>query len=124
MSTRSGTAKMISPTVAEPDLLLASRMVEARLRMADLLALHLVDVEFEAGGQTDDVGACQIGIAQDQSFICSRRNCRERRVSHDELDDLFGQSGLKSRSEEHTSELQSLMRISYAVFCLKKNNTT
>src|SRR3546814_2916697 len=26
------------------------------------------------------------------------------------------------RSEEHTSELQSLMRISYAVFCLKKNN--
>src|SRR3546814_1523889 len=28
-----------------------------------------------------------------------------------------------SRSEEHTSELQSLMRISYAVFCLKKKNT-
>src|SRR3546814_1593977 len=27
------------------------------------------------------------------------------------------------RSEEHTSELQSLMRISYAVFCLKKTNT-
>src|SRR3546814_4714092 len=31
---------------------------------------------------------------------------------------------LKPRSEEHTSELQSLMRISYAVFCLKKKNTT
>src|SRR3546814_9712687 len=35
---------------------------------------------------------------------------------------------LATRSEEHTSELQSLMRISYAVFCLKKkkseNNTT
>src|SRR3546814_6854412 len=29
--------------------------------------------------------------------------------------------GCVSRSEEHTSELQSLMRISYAVFCLKKN---
>src|SRR3546814_3231443 len=29
-----------------------------------------------------------------------------------------------ARSEEHTSELQSLMRISYAVFCLKKKNTT
>src|SRR3546814_1642532 len=29
-----------------------------------------------------------------------------------------------SRSEEHTSELQSLMRISYAVFCLKKKNKT
>src|SRR3546814_2695309 len=34
-------------------------------------------------------------------------------------------SGLRrnSRSEEHTSELQSLMRISYAVFCLKKKKT-
>src|SRR3546814_6725087 len=29
-----------------------------------------------------------------------------------------------NRSEEHTSELQSLMRISYAVFCLQKKNTT
>src|SRR3546814_3971211 len=29
----------------------------------------------------------------------------------------------RHRSEEHTSELQSLMRISYAVFCLKKKNT-
>src|SRR3546814_8843836 len=29
-----------------------------------------------------------------------------------------------NRSEEHTSELQSLMRISYAVFCLKKKNYT
>src|SRR3546814_8183503 len=34
-------------------------------------------------------------------------------------------TGMRRRSEEHTSELQSLMRISYAVFCLnKKNNTT
>src|SRR3546814_6832563 len=31
--------------------------------------------------------------------------------------------GWKLRSEEHTSELQSLMRISYAVFCLKKKQT-
>src|SRR3546814_5529351 len=31
---------------------------------------------------------------------------------------------LDVRSEEHTSELQSLMRISYAVFCLKKKKTT
>src|SRR3546814_5187057 len=30
----------------------------------------------------------------------------------------------KKRSEEHTSELQSLMRISYAVFCLKKTKTS
>src|SRR3546814_6519937 len=32
----------------------------------------------------------------------------------------FASLGGKGRSEEHTSELQSLMRISYAVFCLKK----
>src|SRR3546814_10801190 len=32
-----------------------------------------------------------------------------------------GSVSKKGRSEEHTSELQSLMRISYAVFCLKKN---
>src|SRR3546814_20637215 len=32
-------------------------------------------------------------------------------------------AGQRERSEEHTSELQSLMRISYAVFCLKKKNT-
>src|SRR3546814_10816531 len=32
------------------------------------------------------------------------------------------QPAVAARSEEHTSELQSLMRISYAVFCLKKNN--
>src|SRR3546814_6298942 len=32
----------------------------------------------------------------------------------------FNPAAVKGRSEEHTSELQSLMRISYAVFCLKK----
>src|SRR3546814_2556252 len=32
-------------------------------------------------------------------------------------------SGRAARSEEHTSELQSLMRISYAVFCLQKKNS-
>src|SRR3546814_8332989 len=36
----------------------------------------------------------------------------------------FNLGASHSRSEEHTSELQSLMRISYAVFCLKKKNQT
>src|SRR3546814_8210176 len=36
-------------------------------------------------------------------------------------DDPAGAAAEADRSEEHTSELQSLMRISYAVFCLKKN---
>src|SRR3546814_2982816 len=49
------------------------------------------------------------------------------------LDSMLAEKGLKlhsviemqvdDRSEEHTSELQSLMRISYAVFCLKKKKT-
>src|SRR3546814_1342386 len=39
-----------------------------------------------------------------------------------ELDELQPESTRAIRSEEHTSELQSLMRISYAVFCLKKKN--
>src|SRR3546814_4657863 len=38
----------------------------------------------------------------------------------DAVDDHLLRAGV--RSEEHTSELQSLMRISYAVFCLKKKN--
>src|SRR3546814_9028029 len=47
-----------------------------------------------------------------QRLAYSSKNCR---------DDMF--AVCRSRSEEHTSELQSLMRISYAVFCLKKKNT-
>src|SRR3546814_3563888 len=38
--------------------------------------------------------------------------------------EIFPSLHLGQRSEEHTSELQSLMRISYAVFCLQKKNTT
>src|SRR3546814_16013118 len=38
--------------------------------------------------------------------------------------DELTERALTERSEEHTSELQSLMRISYAVFCLKKKNNS
>src|SRR3546814_9640314 len=47
--------------------------------------------------------------------ICARRMSSQTKAS-----DRFD---LSRRSEEHTSELQSLMRNSYAVFCLKKKNT-
>src|SRR3546814_7265228 len=70
-----------------------------------------------------------------------RARGRQRRISDDECDDgsiAPGEQGRavaavdrrggaacdRGRSEEHTSELQSLMRISYAVFCLKKTKTT
>src|SRR3546814_4440663 len=45
----------------------------------------------------------------------------EHRVHRRIMQGAFSREAL--RSEEHTSELQSLMRISYAVFCLKKQNT-
>src|SRR3546814_1511263 len=38
------------------------------------------------------------------------------------ISELADRAGVAARSEEHTSELQSLMRISYAVFCLKKKH--
>src|SRR3546814_9771894 len=44
---------------------------------------------------------------------------QERRIAGAGLD-VFEHEPAVDRSEEHTSELQSLMRISYAVFCLKK----
>src|SRR3546814_9547193 len=40
------------------------------------------------------------------------------------MSNFAGMTYAGDRSEEHTSELQSLMRISYAVFCLKKKNST
>src|SRR3546814_2604616 len=43
-------------------------------------------------------------------------------LQHLELGLRIRVAGQEHRSEEHTSELQSLMRISYAVFCLKKKN--
>src|SRR3546814_4141018 len=43
-------------------------------------------------------------------------------LSFRQRDELAASASGAGRSEEHTSELQSLMRISYAVFCLKKKN--
>src|SRR3546814_6965858 len=51
--------------------------------------------------------------------ILGRSLARDAKLSHQPVVEQCG----KFRSEEHTSELQSLMRISYAVFCLKKKNT-
>src|SRR3546814_1048227 len=84
-------------------------------------------------------GAGSLGprSVQDQAV-----GCREQHLEKDEeVEDVAGQESavhphqqqqeqrVKARprpvrSEEHTSELQSLMRISYAVFCLKKKTTT
>src|SRR3546814_9429645 len=58
-------------------------------------------------------------------LVAARAQFRGDSVGHVAVDGLLDQfADLHDRSEEHTSELQSLMRISYAVFCLKKNNNT
>src|SRR3546814_4180416 len=57
------------------------------------------------------------------SLYSSFRSCWDMLSRLDRWNSCAGMSipaMMKSRSEEHTSELQSLMRISYAVFCLKK----
>src|SRR3546814_1507465 len=48
--------------------------------------------------------------------------CHKAGLGSDHLTLAAVMAQLSYRSEEHTSELQSLMRISYAVFCLKKKN--
>src|SRR3546814_7346328 len=58
------------------------------------------------------------GLAQASGAMCSATSAAARMS-------IIGLGGTRSvkRSEEHTSELQSLMRISYAVFCLKTKTT-
>src|SRR3546814_4961082 len=97
---------------------------------SDLLAAY----EGAGGADQRASNGCQRGSGQ------CRKNCRAR-AHHDPAQNVaaeivgaepVGQAGwlvafqqrylriVVRRSEEHTSELQSLMRISYAVFCLKK----
>src|SRR3546814_1392859 len=52
-----------------------------------------------------------------------RAECKDEIDEEDNQMDCSFEQGGPGRSEEHTSELQSLMRISYAVFCLKKKKT-
>src|SRR3546814_8892123 len=65
-------------------------------------------------------GGFHVGTAKWSCCTCHGRACCSRRLGL--LPGTFDSSnpGHQRRSEEHTSELQSLMRISYAVFCLKK----
>src|SRR3546814_2592604 len=82
-----------------------------------IVAVVLLDL---AGERLHAVqGALQaLGRAHDADVVPHERTQLQPVVTdHDIL------VGVGDRSEEHTSELQSLMRISYAVFCLKKKDT-
>src|SRR3546814_2050875 len=60
------------------------------------------------------------GVRSAMPMVTARQKCRELLVVPPRFDVYRQVSRQIRRSEEHTSELQSLMRISYAVFCLKK----
>src|SRR3546814_10317428 len=66
-------------------------------------------------------------LEEGDEVVAERRHHRRDRLRDDDIAkgmvgaEIEGDGGFPlARSEEHTSELQSLMRISYAVFCLKK----
>src|SRR3546814_8369484 len=68
-------------------------------------------------GVSADAIASQEGISREALDAFGAES--QRRAAHAIQNGYFDRS-IVPRSEEHTSELQSLMRISYAVFCLKK----
>src|SRR3546814_1461659 len=69
-------------------------------------------------------GAVRPTFSESATFVVRPSSCNVRRMSRS----IGSRTAVPAmlfhlvRSEEHTSELQSLMRISYAVFCLKKKN--
>src|SRR3546814_7633374 len=71
-----------------------------------------------AVGMHITVGAIELGRHFQHLHIVAGLEVAGRARNHLRVVALLGK-----RSEEHTSELQSLMRISYAVFCLKKKTT-
>src|SRR3546814_3981017 len=73
----------------------------------------------EAAVADDGGGGAGIGQGEDRS-PCG--DVFEQLAGNDAVRGRAGIDDEQQRSEEHTSELQSLMRISYAVFCLKKKN--
>src|SRR3546814_7324402 len=73
--------------------------------------------------QADDPNEVS-SVAAVQGVSRIRRNCVVSLPSRAPIPfDPIASGRRAPRSEEHTSELQSLMRISYAVFCLQKKNT-
>src|SRR3546814_10576082 len=78
-----------------------------------------------AGASGAQKGECRLGSVRPSFFAASYSACGTPPTQTIRLLMLLSSRPKrpKSRSEEHTSELQSLMRISYAVFCLKKKKT-
>src|SRR3546814_6683570 len=104
-----------SSDVCSSDLLLPNRgAVAVRLTEADVMNTFEVLAMLE--GMSGELAAQRV----------TDEELAEIQAMHYEMMACFSRRDLSGRSEEHPSELQSLMRISYAVFFLKKkksNNT-
>src|SRR3546814_8620637 len=70
-------------------------------------------LSIKTGGCPEDCGYCNQSASADSGLKAEKLM---------DVDEVLASAREAKRSEEHTSELQSLMRISYAVFCLKKKN--
>src|SRR3546814_3191937 len=84
-----------------------------------------LDGEIDVSGGVDDIQAVLGTIALIGLPQTGGRRGRDRDAAFlFLLHPVHRRGAVMDRSEEHTSELQSLMRSSYAVYCLKKKNTT
>src|SRR3546814_4766863 len=94
----------------------------ANAKMATAVVQKLIDIFVEenmAGDRHETRQTLEFLDAQLAEREKQLRAAEQKRLDFEQQ--YLGQlPGTGSRSEEHTSELQSLMRISYAVFCLKK----
>src|SRR3546814_2068771 len=114
-----------SSDVCSSDLLLPRREADGRAAAGgepQLVGVALLHLDRLIGDLVPRLG--QIGRAL--AILPDRRGIALARIEEVEIQRQRARGRVvdPARSEEHTSELQSLMRISYAVFCLKKKKPT
>src|SRR3546814_4148703 len=104
----------------------SSDLIALRLRelAAQLLVQRVEPRVLVVGGRRAGSGVIALLVQLPLDVLHLVPDANDVRVAVGEIQQQSVELGLQlDRSEEHTSELQSLMRISYAVFCLKKKNT-
>src|SRR3546814_8305297 len=106
--------------------LLRPRIIEEKMLV--LLRQGRLGKWFSGMGQEAISVGAAMAMPKDEYLLPLHRNLGVFTTRGISLERLLHQfrgniNGFTKRSEEHTSELQSLMRISYAVFCLKTKNT-
>src|SRR3546814_8818297 len=93
---------------------------DARKVLRDELVGLLVDNEFLVGVEPAVVAGDDAAFGFVKQAVVDHRPQADAEVARRKIVVVLRLEIMRERSEEHTSELQSLMRISYAVFCLKK----